>query len=142
MHKYQATRRFQIVAMVVLEISLKSKGSFTQVSMMGDMFTRWMLAVPLKDEGGQSRVRSLIIGFLSRGPLRNCCRVGDRLWLGVLSHRCVISRAPKCRLRQIETRIIFITVERLNRTFRQDLQRKPYSPTRTGPPCFPGGLWL
>lgn len=57
MVSYQVTRRLEINAMDVLEISPTGKDGFAKVQMMGDALTRWMLELPMRDESARTIVR-------------------------------------------------------------------------------------
>jgi RNase H-like domain found in reverse transcriptase/Integrase zinc binding domain len=57
MMRYHPSRRFQMVAMDVLEISPESKRGNQKVLVIGNMFSRYIVAVPISDESPDTMAR-------------------------------------------------------------------------------------
>jgi Integrase zinc binding domain len=57
MVRYHHSRRFQMVAMDVLEMSHETKRGNRKVFGIGDMFSRYVVAVPISDESADTVAR-------------------------------------------------------------------------------------
>jgi hypothetical protein len=62
MVEYHPTRRFEMVAVVVMEGSPKSELGNTKVVVIGDTFTRFAWACPLRDEKFETVAKVLLDG--------------------------------------------------------------------------------
>ena len=69
MQKYHPLRRWQIVAVDVLTISTESEEGHKKVLVMGDCFTRYMVAAPIKDETAPTLAANILSEWILRfGP--------------------------------------------------------------------------
>ena len=123
MKMWHPLRRFQVVAVDILEISPSSKNGNNKVVVIGDLFSRLVYAKPVKDEKA-STVAKVILDewFLRYGP-------PERL----LSDRGItfLSRVVKNLCKMVGTRKIFTSpyhpqtdgfIERFNRTIMRDIR--------------------
>ena len=122
MKVYHPMRRWQIVAVDVLEISPPSDRGNTKVLVVGDTFTRYVWACPMKDERADTVAQLLLDEWILRfgPPERLLSDQGKPFVSRVLRHLC----------EKVGTRKIFTSpyhpqtdgfVERFNRTICRDL---------------------
>jgi Integrase core domain len=117
MQVYHPSRRFEFVAVEILEISLQSRDGNRKVIVMGDMFTRFMMAVPVCDETAATVASTLLDRWiLLFGPPEKLLSDRGKVFLGDFIRRI-------CR--KVGTKKIFTTgyhpqtdgcIERFNRT--------------------------
>jgi transposase InsO family protein len=119
---YHPTRRFEMVAIDIMEISPKSGRGNTKVIVIGDTFTRYAWAYPVADEKSETIARVLLDGWILRyGPPEKLLSDRGKVFIGkLLEHMC----------RMMGVKKIFTTsyhpqcdgfIERLNRTLCKDL---------------------
>jgi Integrase zinc binding domain/Integrase core domain len=120
--EYHPTRRFEIVAIDVMEVSPKSGRGNTKVVAIGDIFTRFAWAYPVADERFKTISKVLLDGWILRyGPPEKLLSDRGKVFVGkMLESMCNMMGVKK----------IFTTsyhpqcdgfVERLNRTLCKDL---------------------
>jgi hypothetical protein len=117
MVEYHPTRRFEMVAIDVMEVSPKSERGNTKVVVIGDTFTRFAWAYPVPDEKFETIAKVLLDGWILRyGPPEKLLSDRGKVFVGkMLENMCKVMGVKK----------IFTTsyhpqcdgfVERLNRT--------------------------
>jgi hypothetical protein len=122
MVEYHPTRRFEIVAIEVMEVSPKSGRGNTKVVVIGDTFTRFAWAYPVADERFETIAKVLLEGWILRyGPPEKLLSDRGKVFVGEMLERM-------CNMMGVKK--IFTTsyhpqcdgfVERLNRTLCKDL---------------------
>jgi transposase InsO family protein len=124
MQVYHPSGRFELVAIDVLKISPASNGGNKKVIVMGDLFTRFMMAIPVRDETAATISRVLLeLWVLLFGPLKKLLSDLGKAFSGdVIRHLCA----------QVGTKNIFTSayhpqtdgcVERFNRTLCNDIAK-------------------
>jgi transposase InsO family protein len=119
---YHPTRRFELVAIDIMEVSPKSERGNTKVVVIGDTFTRFAWAYPVGDEKVETVAEVLLDGWILRyGPPEKLLSDRGKVFTGkLLDHMC----------KRMGVKKIFTTsyhpqcdgfVERLNRTLCKDL---------------------
>jgi transposase InsO family protein len=121
---YHASRRFAIVAVDVVEISLTAVDGAKEVLAICDQFTRFVVVVPIKDETAVTVARALLQHWilLFGPPERLLSDNGPDICGEVIRHLCAATGIKKVfttpRHPQTEG-----TVERFNRTLCADLAK-------------------
>jgi transposase InsO family protein len=124
MVRYHPSWRFQMVAMGVFEMSPETKRGNRKVLVIGAMFTRYVVAVPISDESADTVARVFFDRWMSVfGPLEKLpADLGPNFASGVLAEMC----------RLIGTKKVFTSayhpqtngfIERYNRTLSKELRR-------------------
>jgi transposase InsO family protein len=113
-----------MVAMDVLEMSPKTKRGKRKVLVIGDMFSRYVVAVPISDESADTVARVIFDRWVSvfGPPEQLLTDLGPNFASGVIAERC----------RLIGTKKVFTSayhpqtnefIERYNRTLSTELRR-------------------
>ena len=62
-------RRFQCIAVDIMEVSSQSKTGFKKIIVIGDLFTRYVWAVPVRDETAETLAIVILEDWILRlGP--------------------------------------------------------------------------
>jgi Integrase core domain len=87
---YHPSRRFQMVAMDVLEMSPETKRGNRKVSVIGDMFSRYVVAVPISDKSDDTVARVFIDRWVSvfGPPEQLLTDLGPNFKSGVTAEMC------------------------------------------------------
>jgi transposase InsO family protein len=90
MMRYHPSRRFQMVAMDVLEMSPESKRGNRKVLVIGDMFSRYVVAVPISDESADTVARVFFDRWVSviGPPEQLLTDLGPNFASGVIAEMC------------------------------------------------------
>jgi transposase InsO family protein len=125
---YHPSRRFEFVAIDILEISPQSRNGNRKVIVMGDMFTRFMMAVPVCDETAATVASTLLDRWiLLFGPPEKLLSDRGKVFLGDVIRRI-------CG--KVGTKKNFTTgyhpqtdgcIERFNRTLCTDLKSSSWT---------------
>ena len=122
LQKYHPYRRWQIVAVDVLTISPESEEGHKKVLVMGDCFTRYMVAAPMKDETASTIAAALLSEWILRfGPPENLLSDRGTAFIGkVMEELCRILGINKILCSPYHPQTDGM-VERFNRTLCNDL---------------------
>jgi hypothetical protein len=90
MVRYHPSRRFQMVAMDVLEMSPETKRGNRKVLVIGDMFPRYLVAVPMSDESADTVARVFFDRWVSvfGPPEQLLTDLGPNIASGVIVEMC------------------------------------------------------
>jgi transposase InsO family protein len=124
MQAYHPSRRFEYVAIDIMEVSPQSRDGNKKVIVMGDLFTRFMMAVPVRDETAATVAQTLLDRWiLLFGPPEKLLSDQGKVFVGeVIRAMC----------EKIGTKKIYTSsyhpqtdrcVERFNRTLCTDLSK-------------------
>lgn len=124
MQKWHPSARFHTIAVDVLEISPESSSGCKKVVVIGDLFTRFMQAIPTKDETSETIAKVLFERWISvfGPPVRILSDQGKPF----------VSAVIKCLCQKVGSQKIFTSpyhpqtdgcVERFNRTLCDDLRK-------------------
>jgi hypothetical protein len=125
MVRYHPSRRFEMVAMDVFEMSPETKRGKRKVLVIGDLYSRYLVAVPISDERADTVARVTFDRWVSvfGPPEQLLTDLGPNFASGVISEMC----------RLIGTRKVFTSayhpqtngfIERYNRTLSTELRRQ------------------
>jgi Integrase core domain len=122
MMQYHPTRRFELVAVDIMEISPKSRKGNSKLIVVGDTFTRFAWAYPIKNEKVETVTRALLDGWTLRyGPPEKLLSDRGKVFVGnVLDHMCKMMGIKKVFTSSYHPQTDGF-VERLNRTLCKDL---------------------
>ena len=122
MQKYHPLRRWHIVAVDVLTISPESEEGHKKVLVIGDCFTRYMVAAPMKDETGPTIAANILSEWILRfGPPEHLLSDrGPSFIGGIMNHMCKILGVNKILCSPYHPQTDGM-VERFNRTLCNDL---------------------
>jgi transposase InsO family protein len=124
MMRYHPTRRFEVVAMDLCEISPTSRSGMKKVLVIGDLFTRFMLAVPVGDELASTVARVLLDRWvLLFGPPERILSDKGKTFVGnVVANLCKMVGVKKIFTSPYHPQTDGC-VERWNRTLCEDLRK-------------------
>lgn len=119
---YHPSRRFEIVAVDVLEISPKSARGNSKIAVIGDTFTRFVWAYPIADEKVETIARVLLDGwFLRYGPPEKLLSDRGKTFAGaVIKRMCELTGVKKIFTSSYHPQCDGF-IERMNRTLCNDL---------------------
>jgi transposase InsO family protein len=122
MVQYHPTRRFELVAVDILEISPRSRRGNSKLLVIGDTFSRFAWAHPIKDEKVETVTRVLLDGwFLRYGPPEKLLSDRGKVFASnLLARVCEVLGIRKIFTSAYHPQTDGF-VERLNRTLCRDL---------------------
>ena len=92
---YQVSRRFEMVAMEIMEISPASEG-FKRLLVIGDCLRRFMISVPVKNEEAKTIENTLFANeSLSLDHRKNCLVRGAQMVGGMIANFCWLIGSKK-----------------------------------------------
>lgn len=123
--KYQVSRRWELVAMDVLEISPASKRGNRKVLVIGDTFMRFCVAVPLKNELAETVARAVLnYWVLSFGPPEKLLSDRGKTFVGkVIKNMCEAIGTKKISTSPYHPQTDGM-IERMNRTICKDIRSR------------------
>ena len=123
MMTWHPLRRFQVVAIDVMEVSPKSRNGCIKVEVMGDLFTRYVWACAVKDEKAETLAKVILDEWVLRfGPLEKL--LSDRA-------QVFVGNIIKCLCKHVGIKKIFTSpyhpqtdgfIERFNRTLMKHIR--------------------